>query len=155
MLGVYIYSNERDVIPRRIFIWIDKIQEEADDINKNAQALFELVLYHELAHALMDVTLYGVQPAPNFSYAKDKPYRFFEEAYADGIALKFMKNCDSFIEDFVNVNECGKLLYEAEHIEGDTISRWMNIKVFFDYKIAKILRNLINAWESSLEKMNN
>ena len=160
MLGVYIYSNEQDVIPRRIFIWIDKIQEETkkkskkkDDINKNAQALFELVLYHELAHALMDVTLYGVQPAPNFSYAKDNPYRFFEEAYADGIALKFMKNCDSFIEDFVN--ECGKLLYEDEHIEKDTISRWMNIKVFFDYNIAKILGKLINAWESSLEKMNN
>ena len=70
LLGVYVYSDTNDLIPRRIFIWVDKIMEYAENntdktnylkqqVECNAKKLFYLVLYHELAHALMDVGLYG------------------------------------------------------------------------------------------------
>ena len=161
LLGVYIYSNEHDVIPRRIFIWIDKILDYAEKNQRfkngsqtigNARALFELVLYHEMAHAMMDVELYGVYPAPNFSYANDYPYRFFEEAYANGIALTILfsdkyidSKTKSFIEEFVRDQGAGYsyggVLYkETNGISNDTISRWMGVKVLFNYEIAVLLK---------------
>lgn len=130
LLGVYVYSNANDLIPRRIFIWMDKIMKYAEsNTNKrnsskqqvecNAKELFYLVLYHELAHALMDVGLYGKVPAPNFSYANDYPYRFIEEAYANAIALEALlsqnttsltssqKAAQQFVVDFVKSQGAG------------------------------------------------
>lgn len=169
LLGVYIYSNEHDVIPRRIFIWIDKILDYAEKNQrfkndsqtiKNVQALFDMVLYHEMAHALMDVELYDVYPAPNFSYTNDYPYRFCEEACANGIALTaLMYNGQgqilplnfyqqNFIEDFVRRQGAGYSygwdLYENNKVLSDTISKWMGIKVLFNYDIACILKDLWN-----------
>lgn len=158
LLGVYIFSNDKDIIPRRIFIWMDKIMAYAesntrikDDIIKNSRALFNLVLYHEMAHALMDVELYGVHPSPNFSYANDYPYRFIEEAYANGIALKILMDNSGyltsgekiFIENFVKSQGEGYSevweLYKHHHV--DNINQWMGLKVLFNYEFARLLRD--------------
>ena len=156
MLGVYIYSGDSDLIPRRIFIWMDKILDYAknkkktqDKITSNAQALFDLVLYHEMAHALMDVELYVVHPAPNFSYANDYPYRFIEEAYANGIALTILmdKSCHftaqkTFIEDFVKSQGNGYCEgWELYKYHVDNINQWMGLKVLFNYEFARLLRD--------------
>lgn len=166
LLGVYIYSSEYDLIPRRIFIWMDKILDyvknkknahEQDKTTSNAQALFDLVLYHEMAHALMDVEMYGVHPAPNFSYAKDYPYRFIEEAYANGIALTILMDnrCLTsaqkiFIENFVKSQgegysegwEIYELVVDGTINDiGKNISQWMALKVRFNYKLALHLRD--------------
>ena len=172
LLGVYIYSGERDLIPRRIFIWMDKIMDYAennkrsnDDIKKNAQKLFDMVLYHEMAHALMDVELYGILPAPNFSYTDDYPYRFIEEAYANGIALTILMDKGShkcspleeerFIDRFVK-SQAGGYAYgwELYHygINNDALCRWMGIKVLFNYKIAILLRDFWYSIALPLQK---
>lgn len=157
LFGVYSYSGECDFIPRRIFIWMDKIVDYTknnskfqSEITGNAQALFDLILFHEMAHALMDVELYGVHPAPNFSYANDYLYRFIEEAYANGIALTIlMDNCphlssteEKFIEHFIKNQGDGYSegwdLYK-HHI--DNINQWMGLKILFNYEFARILRD--------------
>ncbi len=161
LLGVYIYTNEHDIIPRRIFIWMDKIKDYAEKetrnrtgIRDNARALFDLVLFHEMSHALMDVELYGQHPAPDFSYVKDKPFRFIEEAYANGIALSilmekisngnfaFNAQQQKFLEDFVK-NQGGGYSYgwnlynmhSVHHLE-----QWLGIKVIFDIEVAYLLK---------------
>jgi len=172
-LGIYINSNEDDVIPRRIFIWMDKIFNEAKKktnnqgiIIENAQTLFDLVLYHEMAHAMMDVDLYGVNPADNFSYSSSL-YKFFEEAYADGIAYKILKDngCtpekQGFIENSISIY--GKILcntgienvFATYKIDEGTIGKWMGIKVHFDDKIEKKLEKLKNEWEEAKAKEDN
>lgn len=82
ILGVYI-SDKNEAFPRRIYVWMDKIKDyvhthtdDTKDIAKNAKALFELVLYHEISHAMMDVELYGMLPMPNFTYDNDYVYKF-------------------------------------------------------------------------------
>ena len=56
LLGVYVYSNANDLIPRRIFIWMDKIKEYAENntnkrnyskqqVECNAKELFYLVTW--------------------------------------------------------------------------------------------------------------
>lgn len=160
MSGAYVNSSERDNIPRRIFIWLDVIADKAREktnnqgtITENAQALFDLVLCHEMAHALMDVELYGVHPSPNFSFFQDYPYRFFEEIYADGIAFKILSDngCtpekQEFIKDFVNIYV--HILCEIDIINKDTIGRWMTIKVLFNQEIAEELGNLLKAWKAA------
>ena len=166
LLGVYVYSDTNDLIPRRIFIWVDKIMEYAENntnktnsskrqVECNAKELFYLVLYHELAHALMDVGLYGKVPAPNFSYANDYPYRFIEEAYANAIALKALlsqnttsltssqKAAQQFVEDFVKSQGAGYRkgwdIYEERPFQ-HLLFQWMYVKLLFNYDIACLLR---------------
>jgi len=162
LLGVYIYLGEHNPIPRRIFIWMDKIADYANNNTNtqgkttgNAQKLFDLVLYHELAHALMDVELYGVHPAPYFTYANDYPYRFIEEAYANGIALTILldnrphplfSTQKKFIENFVkNQSEGyseGWEIYELVVDKTDiNLDQWMALKVLFNYELALVLRD--------------
>lgn len=160
LLGVYVFSDEHDVIPRRIFIWMDKIMKCAEGkphfkekINANARNLFDLVLFHEMAHALMDVELYGVNPAQYFSYANDYPYRFIEEAYANGIALIIKEKVNRFIDwqekEFIRqfiINQGagyskGWKIYETINDIGVNISQWMALKVRFNYELALRLRD--------------
>lgn len=92
LFGVYIQDDI--IVQKKIFIWLDKIEayaknhsQKKENISDNAKALLDLVLYHELGHALMDVELYGEPPSALFSYKNDYIYRFIEEAYANCIAL--------------------------------------------------------------------
>ncbi len=162
LLGVYVYSSANDLIPRRIFIWMDKIKEYAENntnkrnsskqqVECNAKELFYLVLYHELAHALMDVGLYGKVPAPNFSYANDYPYRFIEEAYANAIALEALLSQDTtfftssqkaaqqFVVDFVKSQGAGYRegwdIYEGRYSLDGLIIQWMYVKLLFNYDV--------------------
>lgn len=166
LLGVYVYSDTNDLIPRRIFIWVDKIMEYAENntnktnyskqqVECNAKELFYLVLYHELAHALMDVGLYGKVPAPNFSYSEDYPYRFIEEAYANAIALKALlsqkttlltsseKIAQQFVIDFVKNQGAGYRegwdIYNEHNNKVDVI-QWMYVKLLFNYDVACLLK---------------
>lgn len=158
MLGVYVSLQYNNPMPIRIFIWMDKIIDYATnhtmnkaDIDDNAKALFELVLYHEIGHALMDVELYGIHPSPYFSYDNDFIYRFIEEAYANGIALSIVLNVSSkkkqqvFIEEFVKnqgpgYSDCWNL---GHHHGADiVIDQWMAIKVLFNYEFALLLREM-------------
>ena len=166
LLGVYVYSDANDLIPRRIFIWVDKIMEYAEnntnkiysskqEVECNAKELFYLVLYHELAHALMDVGLYGKVPAPNFSYANDYPYRFIEEAYANAIALEALLSQNTtfftsshaaqrFVVDFVTSQGAGYRegwgIYAERHSLKRLIIQWMYVKLLFNYDIAYLLK---------------
>lgn len=167
LLGVYVYCNANDLISRRIFIWMDKILEYAENntdkrnspkqqVECNAKDLFYLVLYHELAHALMDVGLYGKVSAPNFTYANDYPYRFIEEAYANAIALETLlsqkttlltsseKIAQQFVIDFVKKQGAGYRegwdIYEKRHSFDDLVIQWMYVKLLFNYDVACLLR---------------
>jgi hypothetical protein len=119
LFGVYIYDNRNQLMPRKIFVWMDKIYDYAQNNNNKraktssncARALFELVLYHEMSHAAMDVELYDMYPAPKFSYS-DYIYRFIEEAYANALALDavydgFSGDEQLFIESFVKSQAAG------------------------------------------------
>ena len=161
LFGVYIYTRDEDIIPRRIFVWLDKIWDYAErnsrsksDVTDNAFALLGLVLYHEMAHALMDTELYGVHPSPLFSYANDYPYRFMEEAYANAIALSMLLGNErhpnslispkqlAFIESFVKQQGAGYSegwdIYRRYHLE---IDQWLGLKVLFNYEFALLLKN--------------
>lgn len=166
LLGVYIFTSNKDIIPRRIFIWMDKIMDYAEkntrtkaDVAANAHALFDLVLYHEMSHALMDVDLYDVHPSSDFSYVNDKPYRFIEEAYANGIALTILMDEDPdsksiislqklFIKHFVESQGAGYSdgleLSDGWERYSDKkadvkVSQWLGIKALFNYEIAVLL----------------
>lgn len=157
LLGVYVFTNNEDIIPRRIFIWMDKIMDYVKrntqtrinaDLEACAHALFDLVLYHEMSHALMDVELYDVYPSPVFSYANDTPYRFIEEAYANGIALTMLMEANtisllqkSFIKHFVE-NQGPGYSDGWELFEGgiSDVSQWLGKKVLFNYEIAVLLK---------------
>ncbi len=154
LFGVYIFTNDDDLIPRKIFVWMDKIMQYAEDntktgtqqIGRNAAALFDLVVFHEIGHALMDVELYGTHPSPNFSYSNDYVYRFIEEAYANGIALSIaydnLKSQEQiFIKNFVLGQGAG---YDHGWDLRDyhfKIDQWMSIKVLFNFDIACMLRD--------------
>lgn len=169
LLGVYVFSPDNNLIPRRIFIWMDKIMKCAEKNTKsyekqldNAQALFDLVLYHEMAHALMDVELYGVNPSAKFTYANDYPYRFYEEAYANYIALFYLFYNDNaiavnyqqktFIERYVKSQGAGYsggwTLYQEEESGNICISidQWMGIKVVFNDEVVLLIKDM---WEDS------
>ncbi len=175
LLGAYITLNDASLMPRRIFIWMDKIVDYAkrqtkyeSDARRNSQALFDLVIYHEMGHAMMDVELYGIKPSPYFSYSNDYVYRFFEEAYANGIALTaifedpFINSTKSFIKEFVksqgNGYSHGWTLYEYSIVKknaslldkafslrnGISISQWMSVKALFNPGLALELRDYMN-----------
>ena len=159
LLGVYIFTNDDDLIPRRIFVWMDKIMQYAKDntqtgtqqIGRNAAALFDLVVFHEIGHALMDVELYGIHPSPHFSYSSDYVYRFNEEAYANGIALSIVyDNLKSqeqiFIKNFVSSQGAG---YADGWDLRDSlfkIDQWMSIKVLFNFDISCMIRD---CWKNN------
>ena len=160
LLGVYIYTCDLDVIPRRIFIWMDKILDYVENNTKTkvkayAEALFDLVLYHEISHALMDVELYGVHPSPKFTYANDYPYRFYEEAYANGLALTILldnsnpiglnRNQQLFIEQFVKSQGPGYSDgWQLQRPFINDINQWMGIKILFNYEIALMIKAMWN-----------
>ena len=154
LLGVYVSLGDTNAMPRRIFIWLDKIAACAKTLTKverelgaNTMALYELVLYHEIAHALMDVELYGLHPSPYFSYSKDCVYRFIEEAHANGIALSIVygdlsEKQKEFIEEFVENQGRGYSngwYLKQGNAEADT---WMAIKILFNMEYALLLREM-------------
>ena len=158
-LGVYIFTNDDDLIPRRIFVWMDKIMQYAKDhtktgtqqIGRNAAALFDLVVFHEIGHALMDVELYGAHPSPNFSYGSDYVYRFIEEAYANGIALSIVyDNLKSqeldFIKTFVLSQGAGYSYGWDLRDYHFGIDQWLSIKVLFNYDIVCMIRD---CWKNN------
>ena len=160
LLGIYMYTGDFDVIPRRIFIWMDKIFDYAKNNTKAkarayAEALFDLVLHHEMSHALMDVELYGVHPSPKFTYANDYSYRFYEEAYANGLALTILldksnptgldQHQQSFIERFIQSQGPGYSDgWELQGLQIVDINQWMSIKLLFNFEIALLIKDM---WE--------
>lgn len=174
LLGVYEYDSHSGLMPRKIFIWMDKIQKVVDEKTKagqskprNAGALFDLVLYHELSHGLMDVELYGKIPASGFTYS-DYVYHCIEEAYANAISLKTLENKDSvllkmakvFIKDFVQNQgpgyEDGWDLYSNDCVRAKEVEQWMYAKVLFNYDVAREIRNFWKEYPESIGiKVNN
>ena len=168
LLGVYIYNSNNRLMPRKIFIWMDKIQKVVDEKTKagqsksyNAGALFDLVLYHELSHGLMDVELYGKIPASGFTYS-DYVYRCIEEAYANALSLKTLDNKDSyllnkakvFIKDFVQNQEPGYkdgwVLYSKDCVRAKEVEQWMYAKVLFNDDVALEIRNFWKEYPESI-----
>lgn len=156
-LGIYVYDPSDK--SRKIFVWLDKIQNYAQNPNranatvtKNAKALLELVLIHEIGHALMDVGLYSVNASPYFTYSNNYKYRFIEEAYANAFALmatmKYYKPWQKkFIEKFVKKQGAGYRdgwdLYLGR-IFTSTFTQWLYIKVLFDSDIDRLLSEFWN-----------
>ena len=159
LFGIYIFTNDDDLIPRKIFVWMDKIMDYAKNhtktgtqqIGRNAAALFDLVVFHEIGHALMDVEQYGIHPSPHFSSSKDYIYRFIEEAYANGLALSIVYDNlksqeQNFIKNFVLSQGPGyshgwdlrKGLFK--------IGQWLSIKVLFNFDIACMIRD---CWKNN------
>lgn len=156
-LGVYVYDPSNDT--RRIFVWVDKIQNYTQNPNramstvtKNAKALLELVMFHELGHALMDVGLYRINSSPYFTYSNNYIYRFIEEACANAFGLMATMKYNrirqkQFIEKFVKKQGAGYRDGWALYVRGISkwfFAQWMYIKVLYDYNIAYLLRDFRN-----------
>lgn len=153
MLGVYVsYGNDK-LIPRRIFIWMDKIKAAAEgrtitgeDKAENAVSLFHKVFCHEMAHALMDVELCGLKRKEEFTYSNDYIYRIYEEAFANSIALQTLEESSivisKFIERFVAGQgqgySAGWDLYKRH---SRNLDQWMAIKVLLNYDIACLIKD--------------
>lgn len=138
-LGVYYHNPEWVIMPRRIFVWLDNIKKEVDNHNSNhelpiqEEELLQLVINHEYAHALMDVTLYKAAVNSKF---EDNDY--VEEALANAFALRVMKKDNDIPENLVK--------YVATQHSGynrgadvcsnpylfEIINEWMKMKVLFD-----------------------
>ena len=141
LLAIYINDGSP-----RIFIWVDKIIDY--QWPNNSEALFAFILFHELAHAMMDVTLYGVPSAKNFT-ERDVPYVFIEESFADALALKMVYDTRSKLEqDKINEfiesqgEEYSKAvikLWKSDCL--DLVSQWMAMKVLFDYDLAHLIHD--------------
>ena len=141
LLAIYINDGSP-----RIFIWVDKIIDY--QWPNNSEALFAFILFHELAHAMMDVTLYGVPSAKNFT-ERDVPYVFIEESFADALALKMVydtrcelekDNIMKFIESQgAEYSKAVKRLWERDCL--DLVSQWMAMKVLFDYDLAHLIHD--------------
>lgn len=131
-LGVYVYAGESSPVPRRIFIWADRIQK----IAKGRSSLFDLVLYHEIAHALMDVPLYNVTPDPDFRYS-NPIYKFNEEAFANAFAYNAVKDSlsdqdDRFIRKFIKQQPSGyNSALEIMDFPFIDYGQWMSVKVLY------------------------
>lgn len=96
--GVYVFAGNDSVMPCRIFIWADKIAryvkdntKSSNDVEERTRVLYELVLRHEMMHALMDVAAYGIAPCPYFNYS-NPIYCYIEEALANYMALVACKS---------------------------------------------------------------
>lgn len=124
-LGAYIFEGKDILMPQRIFIWVDKIEEfvnrecskNVKDIEATEYALFLQVLFHEVSHAIMDTNSYGINSCPRFNYT-NPIYRFVEEALANSMSLElfyihynnicaYHKKQIAFVETFVrNQEDC-------------------------------------------------
>lgn len=140
LLGVYL-SEPTKLIPRKIFVWVDKVENCAKSNFNDSVALLENVILHELGHALFDVTLYRSIPSNNFSYSKDKLYCLIEEACANAFALNMQWNIlqptqQTFIETFVKSQPSGYRdgwdIFKDNNLES-IIKSWLHIKVLFDF----------------------
>ena len=164
LFGVYVHDDNNDLVPCRVFIWVDRIIEYAqtytkqkEDETSNTLALFDFVLYHEIAHVVMDVSMYGISPAPHFSYANDFIYRFVEEAYADALALyivrKYIKPSQRYVENtrenfilrVLSTYNSGyqlALFWRADpFFDCEYMAQWMCIKVLFNHEFALTMKS--------------
>lgn len=151
LLGVYIYdSKPADSFNHKIFIWVDKIENCANKDSDKTKALFELVLFHEVAHALMDVHLYGLDHAERFTYAKDRTYRIIEETLADCFALLAGKNRwkASQIEFLTHYLEPWCLLLYGNKDALKVMRHWMLIKRNFDSMPDVFINRLKEFWSN-------
>lgn len=101
-LGLYVFEGSDNVVPCRIFIWADKIEEyvknmysnvrvSSNDVEEMIQALYGFILRHEMMHLLMDVAAYGIAPCPYFNYS-NPIYSYIEDALANYMALVICKS---------------------------------------------------------------
>ena len=154
-LGMYVSDGSKDTFggPRRIFIWMDRIKESAKEDGKSkdieladAVSLFHAVFCHEMAHALMDVELYGLKHNDKFKYDSDVVYRIYEEAYAESIALQVLdesgKGITQIIKDSVmkggNGYSSGWQLYKHKSCN---LNQWLAIKILFNNNIARFIQD--------------
>jgi hypothetical protein len=141
ILAIYINDGSP-----RIFIWVDKIIDY--QWPNNSEALFAFILFHELAHAMMDVKLYDVPSAKNFT-EKDVPYVFIEESFADALALKMVYDTRSKLEqdkinEFIESQgaEYSKAVIRLWKSDcSDLVSQWIAMKVLFDFDLAHLIHD--------------
>ena len=151
-LGVYI-SDHDALIPKRIFVWVNKIVACANGDIENASALLKQVVLHELAHAFLDVRTGNIHNAI-FTY-EHPAYSFIEESLANGISLHMCMNSftpkqQSFIDQFIGNQG-------SEYSEGLQVYRlctihqafsvgceWRWAKVSFDKQIAEVIYCALN-----------
>lgn len=184
LLGVYVFAGNDSVMPCRIFIWADKIAryvrdntKNSNDVEERTRVLYELVLRHEMMHALMDVAAYGIAPCPYFNYS-NPIYCYIEEALANYIALVACRSkfegphvnvgIKLFITSFVERQGGGyavgldlfNQLCELQSKEPLVITRivkkkrllniapvWMRVKSQFNYNLACLLAEM---WKECL-----
>lgn len=159
-LGVYVRRDDGFVAPCRIYLWVDKIADcvraltpNADEVGSNIKALFELELFHQMGHALMDVVNYGYLPRPEFA-CDDPVYLFYEEAHANALALciwddirhqvsHFTHSQYMFVKSYVRSQPTGYCdgwaLYHEWRCCG--VIDWMVAKVMFNWDVAQLLCN--------------
>ncbi|MBQ0057134.1 MAG: hypothetical protein KBT20_05705 [Bacteroidales bacterium] len=167
LLGVYVFEGLDNVIPCRIFIWADKIVDFVKnntsrkyyhiDDNQKIEALYNLVLRHEIMHVLMDVAAYGIAPCPYFNYTNPM-YKYVEEALANFMALLTSNNYyDNPYSDSNKVREIEMFItsFVAEQSDGYAVgldfynqfnkmkARRIGIDVV---RILKGLRNIAAEW---------
>lgn len=146
LLGVYHFSTENDLCPRRIFVWVNKIENLADTLS-NAEALLQNVVLHELGHAMMDTTLYEVIPSKYFSY-KDVVYKYIEEAMANAFALmmdydNYNPDPKKYIENFIKgqgfgYSEGWNIFEYDDDIYGSIFNTWISIKMIFKLTLEQL-----------------
>lgn len=152
-LGLYVSDGNTDAFggPRRIFIWMDKMIDSAKNNNQNAISLFHEVFCHEMAHALMDVGLYGLKR--EFT-SNDPVYTIFEEAYAESIALQVLElsgqTITPFIEDSVTNAGSGYASgWELYKHNSCNLDQWIATKMLFNNNIAKLI---VDSWKKYYNK---
>lgn len=166
-LGVYIHRDKDEIFPKRIFIWIDKIEEyakhnaQSSSYIEDAKLLLDIVFFHEIAHALMDVECYR-ENYSSYSYSNIDIFRDIEEALANCFALTitFFKDCfgnvveyqhqkhnlssaESFIKKFISIQGSGYSdgweLYEQRFFYLFKIDQWMCMKLLFNHDFSHII----------------
>lgn len=184
LLGVYVFAGNDSVMPCRIFIWADKIvsyvkdnTKNSNDVEERTRVLYELVLRHEMMHALMDVAAYGIAPCPYFNYS-NPIYSYVEEALANYMALVACRSkfegphvnvgIKLFITSFVERQGAGYTVgldlfnqlcelqsknshYLLEKIKKDKLQniavQWMRVKAQFNNNVARLLAEM---WKKCL-----
>lgn len=176
LLGVYVFNGNDSVMPCRIFIWADKITryvkdntKNSNDVEERTRVLYELVLRHEMMHALMDVAAYGIAPCPYFNYS-NPIYSYIEEALANYMALVACKSIfegphvnlgiKHFITSFVERQGGGyavgldlfnQLCKMSDPLRKknllDVVAKWMRVKSQFNYEVAHLLAKI---WKECL-----
>ena len=180
LFGVYIHREKDELFPRRIFIWIDKIEEYAKEnsdyapFTHYAKILLDIVFFHEIGHALMDIGFYGER----FSFLLETNYicTYIEEAFANCFALTiiFSKDCskdgkgyqhkghemhilsdiEPLIKEFVT-NQApgysdGWILYENYFSYLFMIDQWMCFKALINHNLLCILNDFWNNKDYNL-----